>query len=183
MTERTDQDLVDACLLGDEEAWSALVSRYRGLMYSVPLRFGLRGDRADEVFQRTCVSMLRALRTVREVKRLAGWVSATAANHARMCLREERGRITVEPEAIASRDEDVATDLRRLEDAQILGTALERLDDRCRGLIDALFFAPGRVSYREISRRFDLPIGSIGPTRARCLEKLRRLLREAGFTE
>jgi RNA polymerase sigma factor (sigma-70 family) len=186
MSGRTDSDqkIVEACLAGDDAAWAELVSRYRNLMISVPLRFGLAGDHADEVFQRTCISLLKSLRTIREIPRLAGWISATAANHARMLLREGRGRTDLDPEAVtAGREEDVTVSLRRLEDAQILRAGLERLDARCRALLEALFFSAGDPGYEEIGRRLGMPLGSIGPTRGRCLEKLRKLLRAMGFEE
>jgi RNA polymerase sigma factor (sigma-70 family) len=178
----SDEELVDRCLDGDEEAWAALLHRYRRLMYSVPRRFGFSAERCDEVFQRTSVSMIRSLRNLREVKRLAGWIAATATNHARMLLREEKKSTELDPEAAAAGG-DVAGLLRGLEDSQILAAGLDRLDTRCRTLLDLMFFAAGRVTYEQMSERLGMPVGSLGPTRIRCLERLKKLLLGMGFSE
>jgi RNA polymerase sigma factor (sigma-70 family) len=181
----SDRELLARCAGGDGDAWGALVGRYRRLVYSVPVRFGFDESLSDEVFQRTFVSLLRAVGRLRDAERLAAWLAVTATNHCRMLLRERKRRAEdgEDPGEIPAPAEDVSEALRKLEEAQILRAGLERLDGRCRALLDELFFATGRRSYEEISRRLEMPIGSLGPTRARCLAKLKALLLDMGYAE
>ncbi len=182
-TAEDDRALVERCLAGEDSAWSALVDRFRRLVYSVPVRFRMSGEQADEVFQRTFVSLFRSLGGLRDTKRLASFLAATAANHARLLFREGRRRRTAEMEDVPDRAPEAGETLRRLEDAAILRAGLERIDGRCRALLDLLFFSGDRPSYEEVGERLGLPVGSIGPTRARCFEKLRKAMVSMGYRE
>jgi RNA polymerase sigma factor (sigma-70 family) len=179
----SDRDLLARCVAGDGEAWGALVARYRRLVYSVPIRFGFDESLSDEVFQRTFVSLLGAVKGLRDSARLAAWLAVTAANHCRILLRERKRRAEEEPGDLPAPGEETSEVLRKLEEAQILRAGLERLDGRCRALLDELFFATGPRSYDGISERLGMPVGSIGPTRARCLAKLKALMLDLGYAE
>ena len=177
-----DDELVAGCVEGRAECWAALIDRYRRLIYSVPRRFGLHADHADEIFQRTCISLFDSLSGLRNIDRITGWISVTAANHARMMIRANRRRTDADPEWFDEGiDEPPADELARVEEAALLRASLNRIDARCRRLLEVLYFDRESLGYDAISKRLGMPRGSIGPTRARCLDKLRRQLQESGW--
>lgn len=173
-----------ACRRGEEEAWEALVWRYQRLVYSVPRRAGLREDLAAEVFQQVFAKLVEQLGRLEQPGRIGAWLVTTARRESwRIGRLEAAARV-----ATAGVDEngaipDVLDDappldeaLVRLEEQHRVRTAVAALDERCRTLLTLLFFRPEPPPYAEIASVLSTPEGSIGPTRARCLQKLRRLL-------
>ena len=179
-----DSALVARCRRGDGTAWSALVKRYQRLVYAVVLRTGLDEHHAVDVFQTVFSRLLEHLPRLRDPSRLQAWIVTCAKREA--LLARQRGRRTV---SLTPDDDDGASTLEdpadagplpedvlsSLQQAHVLRLALDRLDDRCRGLL-TLAFSDDDVPYDEIGRRLAMPVGSIGPTRARCLDKLRKLV-------
>ena len=188
----TESDLIERCLRGDDAAWRELISRYRGLIYSVPRRMGLGPDDAADVFQSVCVLLYPRLGSVRDPRRLGGWLLTTASREAlRASRRARRDRPAVpprsgddEPSRLDVADASPLADEHReaIERAQILRSALLELSDRCRALLEA-FLREDDANYRDVARRLGIPIGSIGPTRARCFARLREVLRSKGLEE
>lgn len=172
-----DEQLVAACLAGDEEAWVALLDRYSRLIYTVPLRFGFPATVAEEIFQEVCLTLLEKLTTLRERRRFSTWLVTVTR---RACL--QRLRYQKEVQALELLEETVSAPdtpeaaLLLIEEQAIIHRALAKLDGRCQHLVRALFFDTASPSYAEIANTLQIPEGSIGPTRARCLEKLRHLL-------
>jgi RNA polymerase sigma factor (sigma-70 family) len=173
-----DRVLVEACLDGDETAWALLVQRYRRLIYTIPLRFGMPTTAAEEVFQEVCLILLHKLHTVRNKSRLSSWLVTVTR---RTCM--ERWQPGLPPVDIDTLEEhidehhsDLEETLLSLERRHTLQRALEQLDGRCRRLLEALFLSDDPPSYAEIAREMDVPEGSVGPTRARCLDKLREFI-------
>jgi RNA polymerase sigma factor (sigma-70 family) len=179
----SDEALVGACRGADEEAWAALVNRYRRLVYSVAIRAGLDEDLAGEVFQRVFAVFVEQLDKIERPDRIRAWLVTTASREARR-MRQRQQR---EPESTdQSRDvPDVALlpdeVLLELEQRHLVRTALSALDERCRDLLVMLFYRPDVPAYSEIAAQLGTTLGSIGPTRARCLDKLRRQLQAAGL--
>lgn len=182
-----DGHLIEACLAGDEAAWEALVRRYQRLVYSIPIRYGLTEEAAGDVFQSVCVSLLTHLPAIEDRGRLASWLITTATREtwrtAGRGRREapigEGGDAEGDGRALPETADDrplAEEEQIRLEERQQLREAVDRLPDRCRELIGLLYFSEDRLSYEEISRRTGTPVASIGPTRARCLEKLRKAM-------
>lgn len=179
-----DTALVQRCLAGDEQAWQALVDRYVALVHSVPLRHGLSPMEAEDVAQDTFLALARNLDRIQEPQALASWLMITARRLSwRALTRRNRepvgsqedlgtGATSALPDPAPSMDELVQTWARQ----EALYGALARLDERCRQLLTLLFLDPQEPSYAEIGEQLGLPVGSIGPTRNRCLAKLRRLL-------
>lgn len=181
-----DPTLIQRCRDGDASAWTALVKRYQRLVYAVARSAGLDDDLAADVFQTVFQRLVQHLPRITEPERLQAWIVTTAKREAwRQRRRAERLVSMTTSEA----DGDLAgpTDEWNIADpapgpdetlahwqqvAQVQ-RALERLDERCRQLLHALFGAEG-AGYEQIGARLGLPVGSIGPTRARCLERLRR---------
>ena len=192
----SDEALLAACLRGEPAAWDALVDRYAGLIYSIPLKYGLSEADAGDVFQSVCVTLLEKLGTIRDPRRLAAWL-ITTTTRASWALARERSRELAGAAAPGRRagDEDRPSadesvdpsplpeeELLALERQALVRGAVRQLPDGCRRLVEALFTdAEQRRSYQELAEALGLPLNSLGPTRARCLAKLRRLLDAAGY--
>jgi len=179
-----DKVLVELCLLGSEEAWSALIEKYKNLIFSIPIKYGLSTDEATEVFQSVSLTLLQDLPKLREPQALAAWLIKMTA---RKCLRWKREQRMFQASEI---DNDHLVEtlnlpedlLQQLEREQIIREALVRLSPDCNRLIDLLFFASPPLHYDKAAEVMGLAKGSIGATRMRCLEKLRRYLEKKGFT-
>ncbi len=175
----SDDDLVAACLSGDVGAWAEVVERYERLVRSIPRAYGLGSHDVDEITQLTFTILVQSLGRLRPDTRLAPWLSTVARRHTWRVLERRRR------EPLARDDDgDVAAGLAHDEvrdhataaaDAEWLRAGLQRLSPRCRTLLEALYLR-GEVAYVDIAEELGMPIGSIGPTRARCLAKLRALL-------
>jgi len=181
---------VRACLDGDRGAWEALVRRYGRLVYGIATRSGLSSDEAEDVHQIVFVQVYRGLGLLDHPAAIRSWVATIARREAWRAARDRRRAL--DPQARDVDPGDAATilhagpraaddPLERVERAFLVERGLERLDDRCRRLLHMLFYEEPAPSYEETAERLDVPLGSVGPTRARCLDKLRRLLEEAGF--
>jgi RNA polymerase sigma factor (sigma-70 family) len=187
--EPSDEALVRACRRGDEAAWETLVNRYRRLVYTVPLRAGLDEEAAADVFQRVFTALVEQLDGITQPGRLSAWLVTTARRESWRMVRRRApvlptGSLDAEPaEAEQVPDSAVLPDeqLVRLEEQHAVRTVVAGLDQRCRDLMTLLFFRAEPPPYVEIAAALGIAIGSIGPIRARCLERVRRQLTEAGF--
>ena len=179
----TDPELVSMCLKGDGVAWEAIIRRYRRLVYSVPVRFGFEDADAADVFQAVCLKLLEHLHEVKDDRRISAWLVTTTT---RQCLhvRALKTRETTSEDELQE-PEDPSINLEELrvltEKQQAIREAVEELGDRCRTLIGLLYFDSTSPSYDAIGEQLGMPVASIGPTRARCLDKLRMMLRRRGF--
>ena len=185
-----DAALVARCRQGDASAWAVLVRRYQRLVYAVVTRAGFDEHGAADVFQTVFSRLVEQLPRLQQPERLQAWIVTTAKREA---LRaRERAARTVS----MTRDEDderpgledtLADDaplaeerLSELQQLHRLRLGLDRLDERCRTLLTLVFREDDEhLAYDEVARRMDMPAGSLGPTRARCLAKLRKLLEGA----
>ena len=181
-----DTHLVRECRNGNEEAWAALLDKYKNLIFSIPIKRGLPRDEAADVFQRVCVLLLAELPHLREPKALPMWLIRVTSRECARWRRQEHpypARDTVEAETAALADEQPLADelLGQLKDEQVLREAILTMPPRCRELIGMLFFDTPARPYQEIARRLGLAAGSIGFIRGRCLTRLRRELEKKGF--
>jgi len=180
----TDKELVIACRQGNESAWAALVDRYQRLVYAVPRRAGLNEDQAGEVFQEVFVTLFEKMNEIKEPDRLHAWLVTTARRKTWRLLSKERTLQSTQTgdddEALVVVDDSPLPDetLVRLEEQHRIRTALGGLDPRCRQLLTMLYYQAEPPPYSEIAAVLGTPEGSIGPTRARCLKKLLKLLGE-----
>ena len=182
-----DAELVSRCRAGDARAWEALVQRYQRLVYAIVRRAGLDQHTAGDVFQTVFERLHKHLGQLAEPERLQAWIVTTAKREAlrQRAVAQRTVSLVRDGDAGEGTEEwDLADEsptaeaaLQDLQQAHLVRLALERLDTRCRDLLTMLFADEDeRLPYEEISRRLGIPVGSIGPTRARCLGKLRRLL-------
>jgi RNA polymerase sigma factor (sigma-70 family) len=169
-------DLVAEALAGDRSSWNRLVERYTPLVLSVVHRHRLQGSDAEDVVQTLWLRLIEHLGTIREPRALPGWIVTTTRNE---CLHVLRARRVVSPTDLGENGQPVAAvmpdldnDLLEAERHEALLAALAELPERQRSLLLLLIEDPP-PSYEEISRRLSLPVGSIGPTRARALDRLR----------
>ena len=181
-----DVSLVARCVRGDGAAWSLLVQRYQRLVYAIVRRIGLDEHGAADVFQTVFARLVEHLPRIADPSRLQAWIVTTAKREA--LLLRMRGQRTVsmtradDAEGEASGEWDLADQspiaedaLEELQQLNGLRNALERLDERCRDLLLLLFRdEDDKLSYDDVARRLGTSVGSIGPTRSRCLDKLRR---------
>jgi RNA polymerase sigma factor (sigma-70 family) len=185
-----DAELVAGCARGDARSWRDLVNRYRRLVYGIPRALGLQPADADEVFQHTFAELARGLPRLRDGNRLAGWLATTAHRESVRVRRGDRRRLKLEEAAMneglffdAPPGADAA--IERLYEREHLSRALEQLGEPCRRLLLARFTDPPQP-YKLLAAELGVAIGSLGPTRARCLGRLRsrmlrlRTLRAAG---
>ena len=171
-------DLVTRARNGDRSAWEALVDRYSPLVWSICRRYQLDRTDAEDVCQAVWLRLVEQLDKLRDPAALPGWIATTAQ---RECYRTQRARCRLAsggqlPDAENLPDEQavVADDeLLAAERNAALREAFRDLPPNCQQLL-ALLIADPPVSYAEISARLGIPIGSIGPSRSRSLEKLRR---------
>jgi RNA polymerase sigma factor (sigma-70 family) len=179
-----DARLVRECVGGSEEAWRALIFKYKNLIFSIPIKYGFSADESTDIFQAVCLDLLSELPKLRKVKALPKWIMQITA-HKCFHRKQQQQRVEVLDPAASefeqgrpSRAEDI---LREAEDEQNLRQAIAQLPPRCRDLVQMLFYDEPARPYQEIAETLGLAVGSIGFIRQRCLEKLRKHLLEAGF--
>ena len=180
---RTDAELLEGCRRGDAAAWEALVKRYERLIYAIPRRAGLDEDAASEVFQEVFTTLFEKLDDISQPDRLHAWLVTTAKRKTWRLIgsrppssRRPAGDADegTDAELLALPDNAPLPDevLVRLEQQHQVRAALSALDERCRKLLTLLFYRADPPPYSDIAAAIGAPEGSIGPTRARCLQKL-----------
>ena len=179
----SDARLVTECLAGNEEAWSLLIEKYKALIYSIPVKYGLPAHEAADVFQATCVELLAHLPELREPRALPKWLMQVAHHQ---CYRSKQLQARV-----VSRDSEelpvpetpaIAENLiLRTQEEQMLRDAMAALSPQCRRLVDLLFFETPARPYADVAAELGLAVGSVGFIRQKCIQRLRRQLDEMGF--
>lgn len=174
---QTDEQLIQACLDGDEAAWSALIDKYQRLVYSIPFRYRLPADEAADVFQGVWLDLYRGLGNLQRASGLRSWlITATM----RRCLLHKRRQERLAHQSIEFAAPVVDPDPNPLalqedaERAQAVRDAVDSLSERCKELIRLLFFEHPAVPYAEVAQKLGLAEGSIGFIRGRCLERFRK---------
>ena len=182
----SDDRLVRDCLNGREAAWAALLEKYKKLIYSIPVKYGLSADAATDVFQETCLVLLSELPRLRDPRALPKWLIQVTSHQ---CLQLKRQYQRSDAIDVAAGHPGEVADTRpgsdqivlEVEREQALRDALSSLSPRCLRLVQMLFFESPTRPYREIARTLNLACGSIGFIRGRCLKRLRAKLQRNGF--
>ena len=170
--------LVDRAAAGDEQAWQEIVERYAPLLASVIRRFQLTTPEAQDVGQIVWLRLVEHLGNLREPRALPMWIITTAKREALRSLSDRRRAVPYDPldpswQSSPAEDTEPAAGLLNAERHEALLAGLAELPARQRDLL-LLLVADPPLSYAEISRRTGIPVGSIGPTRGRALERLRQ---------
>jgi RNA polymerase sigma factor (sigma-70 family) len=184
-----DATLVARCRAGEAAAWAALVRRYQRLVYTVVGRAGLDEHTAADVFQTVFSRLVQQLPRVAQPDRLQAWIVTTAKREALRARRQGQRTVSMTRDESGDGENegtefDIADEtplaeqaLADLQQLDLLRRGLDRLDARCRDLLLLLFRdEDDKVAYDDVGRRMNMPVGSIGPTRSRCLGKLRALV-------
>ena len=189
-SEAPDADLIAACLSGNATAWDTLIERYEALVYTVGVRMGLSKADAEDVFQDVCLLLFNHLGDLRDQRRLSSWLISTTKREVwRLHRRRGDTPSSAIPEWQLESGEGVATEaapmpeesLLALEDQHLVRQALTHLGDKCRQLLTALYCNDPPASYAEASQKLGMPVGSVGPQRARCLQQMGKVLQDLGF--
>jgi RNA polymerase sigma factor (sigma-70 family) len=167
----SDDELIEGCLDGVAECWEQLIRRYQNLIYSVPLHYHFSQQDAADVFQTVCLILLQKLKTLRNTKTVSTWIYTTTRRECWKVAKKRKMEMElgegidvwewVEPDMVLQHQ---------------IRTKLEKLNQKCKTLLEALYYSDPPLTYHEISRKLRIPEGSIGPSRARCLKQLRKLL-------
>ena len=178
------EDLVRGAREGDQESWSELVTQHQPIIDAVSRRYRLSREDAADLSQTVWLQLTSHLASIREPRALPGWIKVTAEREAFRLIRIGRRTTSLEPIAdfyegqaspaelrFSSTSDDIDTELLRTEEQAAIRAGLATLKDSQRDLLLMLVAEPA-VPYAQISSELGLPIGSIGPTRARCLRKL-----------
>jgi RNA polymerase sigma factor (sigma-70 family) len=182
----SDVELLGAAKKGDETAWQEIIARYQSLINAISRRYRLAPYDAHDVSQYVWMQLIDHIHKLRDPRALPGWIAVTTTHRCYEILRAHKRSVTVDPLAIGSFGlvdtaakrmnsngrSDVDDDLLRAEERSAVQQGLAELTEAQQQLL-LLLVADPPVPYQEISRRMNLPTGSIGPTRARLLKKLR----------
>jgi RNA polymerase sigma factor (sigma-70 family) len=171
---------------GDAQAWNRLVDRYAGLVWSICRAHRMSDDDAADVSQLTWMRLLENLERIRDPQRLAGWLATTCRRECLAFLRRSRSSTPVAEEhmdrllgGVAAADQSLLV----TDQYATLWQAFLRLSEWCQQVLRALVVdaEDGPPSYRLVAAALQVPVGSLGPTRARCLHQLRKLLDSGGI--
>jgi RNA polymerase sigma factor (sigma-70 family) len=179
-----DMRLVKECLSGNEDAWFALIEKYKALIYSIPIKYGLSQQDASDVFQATCLELLARLPELRKPRALPKWLMQVAHHECYRWRRAQQRMVSRDTEPGLPEPEAPAiaqSVLEQTQKEQMLREAVRLLTPQCQRLVALLFFETPARPYAEVAKELRLALGSIGFTREKCLERLRRRLSKAGF--
>ena len=178
-----DPELVARCLARQRGAWELLVDRYADLIYGIARRSGLDGPAGEDVVQDVLLALLKNLKRLRNRNRLMGWIVRTTRRESWRAMRRARS-VREREDAKRRPDQDIAPlpvqALEAEERRHMVRQALAALSTKCQRLLDALFLRDAG-DYQDLSAELGMPVGSIGPTRKRCLEKMAGQLAALGF--
>ncbi len=183
-SEWTNSRLVQECLRGNNEAWNLLVDRYKALIYSIPVRYGLPPQDAADIFQAVCLDLFNEMGRLREAEALQAWLVRVTTHK---CYHWKRQQAPVDDfgddglDQLTADSPAAAEVMADLEREQLVRDAIRMLPPRCREMIELLFFEHPPQPYHEVAEKLGLARGSIGFIRGRCLKRLKRILQEKGF--
>ncbi len=179
-----DTRLVKECLAGNEEAWSLLIDKYKALIFSIPVKYGLPPHEAADVFQTTCMELLTRLPGLRAPQALPKWLMQVAHHQCFRVKRQQQRLVSrdAEPHMPDPETPAIAESLvQQTQEEQMLREAMGSLTPQCRRLVELLFIETPPRPYSEVAAELGLAPGSIGFTRQKCIQRLRRNLDKLGF--
>ena len=179
-----DTRLVKECLRGNEQAWSLLIDKYKALIYSIPVKYGLPPHDAADVFQATCTELLVRLPELREPRALPKWLMQVAHHESYRWKRQQQRVVSRDSETDLPEPETppiAESVMQQTQEEQMLREAMTALSPQCRRLVELLFLETPARPYADVAKELGLAVGSIGFTRQKCIDRLRRQLDALGF--
>src|SRR5215831_4896851 len=165
----SDHEIIQSCLRQEQDGWKELINRYQRLIYSVARSFCPLPEDTADLFQNVCLELHRSLHRLRNEQSLSAWLITVTRRQAFAVLRSRRQEVPLEDfEPVAD------ADLELLKTEFELERAIGQLPQRCERLLRLLYYDIDEPSYTDIAQKMGMPVASIGPMRARCLEKLKR---------
>ena len=183
--EKTNTELIRACLIGDPLAWERLVDLVTPLIFSICGTMRLSREESFDVFGQVSYMLLRNLDNVKSADKLMSYVATMTRREigelSRRSRLAERSRQAIVKALydITPESPEKSYELTRL--SEIVNRAMVQLPERDYRLLRALFFEEEEPNYEHIAARFNMPVSSVGPTRLRCLKKLYRILKQKRF--
>lgn len=183
-TRDSDAELIRSCREGVMDAWERMFGKYERLVFSIPFHYGLNSDEAADITQIVFTALLQSLDALHEDSNLGAWLCTVARRHTWRVLKRGQHEALDEVDdefmrkGAALLGQPDRSDIQYWEMVNWLQQGLEKLGARCQELLRALYFDERQPSYTDVATQFGIPVGSIGPTRARCLAQLKKLLEE-----
>jgi RNA polymerase sigma factor (sigma-70 family) len=185
--EKSDAELVAACRRGDETAWNELVDRYQRLIFTIPRRAGLTEEQASDVFQEVFLTLFEKLDEIEQPDKIRSWIVTTAKFKTWGIVRGEKGLFSpyspeteeeMEAEMASLPDASPLADevLIELEQQHQIRAALKQMEERCQKILSMIYLQDSAASYAEVALEIGVGETSISPMRARCLQKLAKIL-------
>ena len=172
--------LVDRCLSGDNLAWGELICRISPLVHKICYETKLSRDEHFDILGQVLLLLLKNLKNVRSPEKLPKYVKTTTQHEIREYMRKSnylnRMQNNVADALYSGGTPAPDTNMENSQAIEALFTAMAKLPLLCHELLTALFFDSNEPSYQELSQKLGIPVSSIGPTRMRCLDKLRKLM-------
>ena len=179
-----DDRLVAECRHGNQQAWAALVEKYKNLVYSIPIKMGLHEEAAD-IFQAVFLDLLVDLPKLREPQALAKWLIQVCYHKCLQCRAQGHRHVALDTDAVEMQSEPEAPALDDVlfegQREQAVRDSLRLLSPRCERLVRMLFYETPARPYQEVAGELGVATGSIGFIRSRCLAHLRKQLKRLGF--
>ena len=175
-----DHELLLKCRQGDPQAFADLMQQYERLVFSIPFNYGFSRAEADDITQNTFVIFIENMERLQDDSNLGAWLATIARRQTWRHFRKKQRETSID-----THDEEsasmfvVETDFNNLDrqnEVTMLHEALAQINEKCRQLLQALYFDMEQPSYEEIAQTMGMPLGSVGPTRARCLKKLKKIM-------
>ncbi|MFG1705915.1 RNA polymerase sigma factor [Nonomuraea sp. M3C6] len=167
---REPAELLEAAADGDRSAWDTLETRFGPRMWAVARACGLSPSDAADAVQGTWLRLLQQLQNIRDPARVGGWLMTTVRHEALLLLRKARPGVS---SFEVVEDPDPASAVLEADGRRLLWKTVSTMQEPCRTLLQLVAIDLGS---QQMASRLGLPVGSVGPTRARCLEKLRTLI-------
>lgn len=176
---------VRAATAGDHTAWERIVTAYSPLLWSITRGYRLGGADAEDAFQLTWLRLLERIDSVKEPEKVGGWLATTCRRECQAVLRKARRTLPLADEEALTLGEVSGADQPVLlaDRDTVLWRAFHRLTQHCQVVLRVLVADPddGPPRYSVVAEVLQMPVGSLGPTRRRCLDKLREFLLEGGI--
>ena len=175
-----DKDLIRGCKNGEARAWERVMDKYQRLVFSIPRSYGLSREDAADVSQTAFIILIQSLDSLTEESNLKAWLATVARRHTWRLMEKRRREGTGREDDLADTPWLLGSEKppERWELIDWLDGGLSMMSGPCQKLLKALYLDQTEPSYAEVSERLNMPLGSIGPTRARCLQRMRAVLGE-----